>query len=134
MKRIIPISIGVAVLVLVLAWGAISIGNVGVRRVKPLVARVALEFSQPLLPGVLSAVHWNVPATRTGGQVLFEIRTAQTTAFAGTGVWRDGVASIFVPCDIAAGKIGLEMVDGATKEILASTQVDVLPAGPDCVR
>ena len=133
MKHAIPLSIGAAGLLLLLAWGVEQVGNVGVRRVKPPVARVDLEVSGPLLPGVLSSVHWNVPARKVGGQVLLEMRTAQATTVVGTGVWSDGAASIFVPCDTPS-EIGLEMVAATTEEILATTQVQVLAAGPDCVR
>ena len=134
MKHPIPIGIGIEALLLLLAWGVEQVGSVGVRRVKPPTARVDLEVGGPWLPGVLASVHWNVPAGKAGGQVLFELRPAQATVIVGAGVWSSGAASIFVPCTIAAEEIGLAMVDATTEEILATTQVEVLPAGPDCVR
>lgn len=122
------------VLVVLLAWAAAQIGGIGIRRVKPLGEKVRLLISNPAMPGVDVTVRWNVPTQELDRDVVFLMRTTEATVLVGSGKLLAGNAHIRFFCDFGGQTVGLIMSDAAAGQLFASTDVELLPDGPDCLR
>ncbi|MBI3255745.1 MAG: hypothetical protein HYZ63_02130 [Candidatus Andersenbacteria bacterium] len=132
-KVYIWVGVLMAVVLALLAWERTSLGNLGIRRVEQTGVRVNLEVAEPVLPGVQTAVHWKQPAGVASDNVIFEVRTSQDTFFVGQGRLADGSAVVLFPCTISEAEVGLSLLEAGTSQVLGTTLVKVLPAGPDCL-
>lgn len=131
MSRYIKLG-GLLVLVVLLAWAASQLGGIGIRRVKPLGEKVTLAVSSPAVPGVDVVVRWNVPVQELDRDVVFSMRTAGGTLQVGVGKLRDGAATVRLACDYGGQTIGLVMAEATSAQVLAATDIELLPDGPDC--
>jgi hypothetical protein len=94
---------------------------------------ISLVFSQPLLRGVPLTIRWegqqeeNIPVT------MRLVSTGTTVSF-GSGKLFAGSMRITVPCTLPSDTGRLELLDASNQALLASSSVDILSAGPDCVQ
>lgn len=123
----------VIVVLVFLGWSSGYVGNVAIRRVQPAGVRVDLDISQPVVPGVHTDVHWSAPRGTDIDEVIFEARSSQENFFIGQGKLADDVATLNFPCTIDDTQIGLVMIDAESEQVLGFEQVQLLPAGPDCL-
>lgn len=112
---------------------ASQIGNVGIRRVRSS-QNIALEVSQPVVPGVEVAVHWAYPQQLTNQNIELRLRTDVEDSALGFGKLSDEVTAIVIPCSAGDKRGNLHMRSLSTGELLAWVPVVILPSGPDCLK
>ncbi|MEX1112130.1 MAG: hypothetical protein WEC84_01595 [Candidatus Andersenbacteria bacterium] len=132
MKKIVVYIIIGLLLLIGLGILASQVGNVGIRRVRNS-QEIALEVSQPVVPGVEVAIHWTLPANVTNQNIELRLRTQSADTALGYGKISDEVTSVVVPCSAGGQRGSLHMRDLSTGELLAWTPMAVLSAGPDCL-
>jgi hypothetical protein len=132
-KKIIIITTVCVGALLLLGTLASTVGNVGIRRV-PSHTTFPLVVSEPVMLGVETTVRWAVFDPTLNRMVAFRLRTIAAEEQVGTAQFRDGAATIVLPCTTDRTRGTLSMVDASTDELITWTSISLLPPGPDCVR
>lgn len=128
--------VGVAVVVL-LGYLASRVGNIGARSVRNGAGTVELSVSTPAVPGVPIMVHWNTSLGVPTSPVILKARTGQEEVQVGRGEFGAGQATLTIPCEMGGDEIGLGLYQigaAGVEELITQTTLQVLPAGPDCLR
>lgn len=94
---------------------------------------ISLSFSQPSLRGVPLTIRWQ--GQQQGNfAVTMQLISPSGTVVLGSGKLFSGSMHITIPCALPESPARLELIDTSTRAILASSPIDILPPGPDCVR
>lgn len=134
--KVIWVVVGVAALV-VIGYVASRVGNLAARGVRGGEGQIELSVSEPVVPGVAVKVSWNTALGQESVSVVLRGRGRAGEVVIGSGEFGAGQANITIPCDMGSQEISVSLYtapSGEAEELLASTSVDVLPAGPDCLR
>ncbi len=95
---------------------------------------VALTVFDPLLPGTQVRPTWTVVAGSVNRDVeIVLVTTSKDYPLVRTKLLF-GNTRATLPCDLIAGNARLELIGQQDREVISSVAVDILPAGPDCVR
>lgn len=101
-------------------------------RTDDITSAVTLSLSQPIVRGVPVRIRWegqqkeNIP-------VLMQLVSPTETVILGSGKLLTGSLRITVPCPLIADTGRMELLDASSQAILASSSVQILPPGPDCI-
>lgn len=128
--------IGVAALI-GLAYLASRVGNIGARSVRDGGTPVELSLSDPVVPGVGIKVAWTTGLGEGATPVVIRVRSRGEEVVLGQGEFATGQAMIALPCELGGENVGValyELGEDGTEQLLAQRSVEVLPAGPDCLR
>jgi len=130
--RIQYIALAVSALFL-MAIGLIleDVGGFGIRS-NDVSSPITLSFSEPALLGVPFRVRWQGYEQANIGVVL-QMVTEEKTFVLGTGQLLAGAMSVVVPCNLPPAPFRLELIGAVNGGILATSSIDTLPPGPDCV-
>lgn len=118
-----------------MAYLASRVGNIGARGVRSGEEGLGLTLSDPVLPGVVVAAHWNTRLGSEVGPVVLKARSSRAEAAVGQGEFGVGQAMVMFPCGFGGQDVGVGLYSvGETEELLGQRTVEVLPAGPDCLK
>ena len=109
-----------------------QVGNVGVRRIQTGNA-ILMNLSEPIVPGVKSAISWQLPETIQNQEVEFRVRTVQGEQVLARGQLSDQLISVVFPCNMPTTNASVSMVEADNGELLSWRKVEALPPGPDCL-
>lgn len=124
------------------AFGAIALVGVGfiVDRVGGFEIRtddvsspISLVVSQPIVRGVPLVVRWE-GQQRENIAVSMRVVTSGGTIVLGGGKLLTGSMRITIPCTLPSDIARLELTDDTSHALLASSSLQLLPAGPDCIQ
>lgn len=134
--KVVWTSLAVSVVIL-LGYLASRVGNIGARSLRSGEAPIVLGVSEPIVPGVDVSVRWNTSLGSETGSVVLKAKNKESEIQVGEGELGAGRAMIVIPCTMAGGQVGLGLYEGSQigpDQLLTQRLVQVLPAGPDCLR
>lgn len=125
---IIAAAVGLAVIGIL----AGHVGGVTIRNTASQPEGLALTLSQPAMRGVPVAAHWQATDGNASGDIEIFFRTSAGELTVGRGRLEDQQATATFPCDADSSQGTVIMRKTATKQVVASSQVELLPSGPEC--
>ncbi len=134
MKRNIIFVIAAMAIVIILAIVADYAGNVAIRRVQQQSKTITFSLNQPVVLGVDTVVHWQVPTGATNTEVALNVRTLAGEIMVGKGRLGSRGLTVAFPCSINYDQATLVLLDQHTGEVLTWTPLLALPAGHDCFK
>lgn len=120
-----------------IGYVASRVGNIAARGVRDGGGAIELTVSEPILPGVPVLVRWNTALGYEATPVAVRARGQAGEVVVGRGEFASGQAMVTIPCEMGGQEIALllhEAPAGGAGALLAWAAVEVLPAGPDCLR
>lgn len=133
--KVIWAGLGIIALV-ALGYLASRVGNIGARSARSGTTVPMVTLSGPIVPGVVVTVHWTTGLGQETGPVVLKARSEQAEVVIGQGEFGAGQAVATFAC-IFGGEtvgVGLYEVRAVGERLLTQTTVEVLPAGPDCLK
>ncbi len=130
---VIWIIFGIIVLIII-AFLVSRVGNIAIRQVQQKGTTVTMTASQPMILGVDTVVHWDVPATLGNTNVALKVRTLGGETELGTGRLSDKAMNITLPCDLNYNQASLVLNDERIGDLITWMPITTLPAGRDCVK
>lgn len=109
-----------------------QVGGIAIRNNVARVRQFELIVSQPIIRGVPILVHWNYE-TNTSQQVFIIWRDSSGEYVLAESSLLEKNAVVILPCATKDIVGSLIVRDAATQEVLATTSVELLAPGPECV-
>ena len=123
-----------AAVVILLAIGVLAghVGGVSIRNTASQPRGVSLSLSQPVVRGVPVLVRWEASNSNKTGNVNLFFRDSQEEIIVGQGSLDGQQSRIVLPCDTDGNSGAVVMRLADSKEVIATTSVELLPSGPEC--
>lgn len=126
------ISLGVSVLLLLgIGLTLDRVGGLAIRT-DDVSSSIDLVFSEPALRGVPLVVRWQADGEKNIG-IGVRLISSDETFVLGTGELLAGTVAVTIPCELPPAPFRLELFSTVSGALMGVSEIDVLPAGPDCV-
>lgn len=109
------------------------VGNIGVRTDNS-GPTIILQVPSSLVPGVPFTARWSGNTNIGNRPIELQLVTTSGRTAIGQGTLFAASAVVMTPCAPESKASRIELVDTTNNALLASSSVELLPAGPDCVR
>lgn len=109
------------------------VGNIGVRTDNS-GPTITLQAPGSLVPGVPFTARWSGNTNIGDRPIALQLVTQGGRTTIGQGTLFAASVVVTTPCTVDSNASRIELVDTTNNALLASHAVELLPAGPDCVR